>query len=78
MPQSTQYTDFLISFQPPVEDVFEDEKSARKSPPESEKETKGRDVSLSMAPLPIPLGPLGGLSGNPDSSLSGCKVPHRV
>ncbi|XP_059622044.1 protein unc-79 homolog [Phlebotomus argentipes] len=48
---------------PPIEEIFDDERSARKSPPETEKEPKGRDrdVSLSMAPLPIPLGPLGGL-----------------
>ncbi|GAB0098713.1 protein unc-79 homolog [Sergentomyia squamirostris] len=48
---------------PPIEEIFDDERSARKSPPETEKEPKGRDrdISLSMAPLPIPLGPLGGL-----------------
>ncbi|XP_017872840.1 PREDICTED: uncharacterized protein LOC108620447, partial [Drosophila arizonae] len=45
----------------PIEDIIEEEKSSRKSPPESEKE-KTRDVSLSMAPLPIPLGPLGGFA----------------
>jgi protein unc-79 len=56
----------VLSFQPPPEDLYDEEKLARKSPPESEKENKGRDrdVSLSMAPLPIPLGPLGGFAGN--------------
>lgn len=40
--------------------VIDDEKT-RKSPPELEKEAKSneRDMSLSMAPLHIPLGPLG-------------------
>ncbi|XP_031621809.1 protein unc-79 homolog isoform X2 [Contarinia nasturtii] len=42
---------------PPVEEVIEDEKPSRKSPPDSDK-SRDRDVSLSMAPLPIPL-PLG-------------------
>ncbi|KAG4066741.1 hypothetical protein HA402_012808 [Bradysia odoriphaga] len=42
----------------PIEEVFDDEKPVRKSPPESDK-SKDRDCSLSMAPLPIPLGPLG-------------------
>lgn len=51
-------------FQVPIEDIIEEEKSSRKSPPESDKEkTRDRDVSLSMAPLPIPLGPLGGFAG---------------
>lgn len=54
-----------FSLQPPIEEIIDDEKP-RKSPPESEKESKGRDVSLSMAPLPIPLGPLGGFAGNYD------------
>lgn len=66
----------------PIEDIIEEEKSSRKSPPESEKE-KTRDVSLSMAPLPIPLGPLGGFAGKPDAFRAlfswfakfGCKVP---
>ncbi|XP_055384456.1 protein unc-79 homolog isoform X2 [Condylostylus longicornis] len=49
---------------PPIEENVDDEKSARKSPPENDKE-KSRDVSLSMAPLPIPLGPLGGFAGIP-------------
>ncbi|KAM7364575.1 UNC-79 domain-containing protein isoform 2-T2 [Cochliomyia hominivorax] len=41
----------------PIENIIEEEKSSRKSPPESDKEkTRERDVSLSMAPLPIPLG----------------------
>lgn len=47
-------------FQPPIEEIVDDEKSARKSPPDSDKsKERERDVSLSMAPLPIPLGPLG-------------------
>lgn len=47
--------------QQPIEEVFDDEKPVRKSPPESDKsKERERDVSLSMAPLPIPLGPLGG------------------
>lgn len=40
-----------------MEEVIEDEKPTRKSPPDSDK-SRDRDVSLSMAPLPIPL-PLG-------------------
>lgn len=47
-----------IYAQAPIEEVFDDEKPIRKSPPESDK-AKERDCSLSMAPLPIPLGPLG-------------------
>uniref|UniRef100_A0A182PPV4 Uncharacterized protein n=1 Tax=Anopheles epiroticus TaxID=199890 RepID=A0A182PPV4_9DIPT len=45
---------------PPLQTVIDDEKT-RKSPPELEKEVKSneRDMSLSMAPLHIPLGPLG-------------------
>uniref|UniRef100_A0A182JSA7 Protein unc-79 n=1 Tax=Anopheles christyi TaxID=43041 RepID=A0A182JSA7_9DIPT len=45
---------------PPMPTVIDDEKT-RKSPPELEKEVKSneRDMSLSMAPLHIPLGPLG-------------------
>ncbi|XP_055321973.1 protein unc-79 homolog isoform X3 [Sitodiplosis mosellana] len=42
---------------PPIEEVIEDEKPLRKSPPDSDK-SRDRDISLSMAPLPIPL-PLG-------------------
>ncbi|XP_053676788.1 protein unc-79 homolog isoform X2 [Anopheles nili] len=44
---------------PPLQTVIDDEKS-RKSPPELEKEVKSneRDMSLSMAPMHIPLGPL--------------------
>uniref|UniRef100_A0A182N8V5 Protein unc-79 homolog n=1 Tax=Anopheles dirus TaxID=7168 RepID=A0A182N8V5_9DIPT len=44
---------------PPLQTVIDDEKT-RKSPPELEKEVKSneRDMSLSMAPLHIPLGPL--------------------
>lgn len=53
---------FKITFfplQPPVEEIIEDEKQARKSPPDSDKsKDRDRDISLSMAPLPIPL-PLG-------------------
>lgn len=43
--------------QPPIEEVIEEEKPSRKSPPDSDK-SRDRDISLSMAPLPIPL-PLG-------------------
>ncbi|XP_035781360.1 protein unc-79 homolog isoform X1 [Anopheles albimanus] len=48
---------------PPLQTVVDDEKT-RKSPPEQEKEPKpsDRDMSLSMAPLHIPLGPLGPVS----------------
>ncbi|XP_050087901.1 protein unc-79 homolog isoform X2 [Anopheles aquasalis] len=48
---------------PPLQTVVDDEKS-RKTPPDQEKETKpsDRDMSLSMAPLHIPLGPLGPVS----------------
>ncbi|XP_017968880.1 protein unc-79 homolog isoform X5 [Drosophila navojoa] len=65
---STKLVEFMAPLNPvrppdvPIEDIIEEEKSSRKSPPESEKE-KTRDVSLSMAPLPIPLGPLGGFAG---------------
>lgn len=46
--------------------VIDDDKPARKSPPESDKESKRdrSEICLSMAPLPIPLGPLGGFAGN--------------
>lgn len=46
-------------------EFVDDEKSARKSPPESEKDSKGRDrdITLSITPFPIPLGPLGGFTG---------------
>lgn len=55
----------FILFQPPIVIVIDDDKPARKSPPESEKESKrDREICLSMAPLPIPLGPLGGFAGN--------------
>uniref|UniRef100_A0A1A9X1K3 Protein unc-79 homolog n=1 Tax=Glossina brevipalpis TaxID=37001 RepID=A0A1A9X1K3_9MUSC len=67
---STKIVQFMAPLNPsrppdlPLEDIIEDEKSSRKSPPEGDKEkTRERDVSLSMAPLPIPLGPLGGFSG---------------
>lgn len=64
------YWSFLLLLQIPIEDIIEEEKSSRKSPPENDKEkNRERDVSLSMAPLPIPLGPLGGLSGNEHSTL---------
>ncbi|XP_034664278.1 protein unc-79 homolog isoform X2 [Drosophila subobscura] len=65
---STKLVQFMAPLNPvrppdiPIEDIIEEEKSSRKSPPESDKE-KTRDVSLSMAPLPIPLGPLGGFAG---------------
>lgn len=58
------YVHCLNLSQIPIEDIIEEEKSSRKSPPESDKEkSRERDVSLSMAPLPIPLGPLGGFAG---------------
>ncbi|KAL9890662.1 UNC-79 domain-containing protein isoform 3-T3 [Glossina fuscipes fuscipes] len=67
---STKIVQFMAPLNPsrppdlPLEDIIEEEKSSRKSPPEGDKEkTRERDVSLSMAPLPIPLGPLGGFSG---------------
>ncbi|XP_023291299.2 protein unc-79 homolog isoform X9 [Lucilia cuprina] len=67
---STKIVQFMAPLNPlrppdvPIEDIIEEEKSSRKSPPESDKEkSRERDVSLSMAPLPIPLGPLGGFSG---------------
>lgn len=45
--------------------MIDDDKPVRKSPPESDKESKrDREICLSMAPLPIPLGPLGGFAGN--------------
>ncbi|XP_033244752.1 protein unc-79 homolog isoform X6 [Drosophila miranda] len=65
---ATKLVQFMAPLNPvrppdvPIEDIIEEEKSSRKSPPESDKE-KTRDVSLSMAPLPIPLGPLGGFAG---------------
>lgn len=50
----------LHLLQVPVIEVIEDEKAVRKSPPDSDRnKERYRDVSLSMAPLPIPLGPLG-------------------
>ncbi|EDV98626.1 GH22395 [Drosophila grimshawi] len=67
---STKLVEFMAPLNPvrppdvPIEDIIEEEKSSRKSPPESDKEkSRERDVSLSMAPLPIPLGPLGGFAG---------------
>ncbi|XP_037956514.1 protein unc-79 homolog isoform X2 [Teleopsis dalmanni] len=67
---STKLVQFMAPLNPvrppdiPIEDLIEEEKSSRKSPPESDKEkSRDRDVSLSMAPLPIPLGPLGGFAG---------------
>ncbi|EDX12356.1 GD20123 [Drosophila simulans] len=67
---ATKLVQFMAPLNPvrppdvPIEDIIEEEKSSRKSPPESDKEkTRDRDVSLSMAPLPIPLGPLGGFAG---------------
>jgi len=62
------FPSYRVFFQIPIEDIIEEEKSSRKSPPESDKEkTRDRDVSLSMAPLPIPLGPLGGFAGTPQT-----------
>ncbi|KAL9890663.1 UNC-79 domain-containing protein isoform 4-T4 [Glossina fuscipes fuscipes] len=68
---STKIVQFMAPLNPsrppdlPLEDIIEEEKSSRKSPPEGDKEkTRERDVSLSMAPLPIPLGPLGGFSAH--------------
>ncbi|XP_036332935.1 protein unc-79 homolog isoform X5 [Rhagoletis pomonella] len=67
---STKLVQFMAPLNPvrppdvPIEDIIEEEKSSRKSPPESDKEkSRDRDISLSMAPLPIPLGPLGGFAG---------------
>ncbi|XP_018791118.1 PREDICTED: protein unc-79 homolog isoform X9 [Bactrocera latifrons] len=67
---ATKLVQFMAPLNPvrppdiPIEDIIEEEKSSRKSPPESDKEkSRERDVSLSMAPLPIPLGPLGGFAG---------------
>ncbi|XP_011183941.2 protein unc-79 homolog isoform X3 [Zeugodacus cucurbitae] len=66
---ATKLVQFMAPLNPvrppdiPIEDIIEEEKSSRKSPPESDKEkSRDRDVSLSMAPLPIPLGPLGGFA----------------
>ncbi|XP_011203719.2 protein unc-79 homolog isoform X3 [Bactrocera dorsalis] len=66
---ATKLVQFMAPLNPvrppdiPIEDIIEEEKSSRKSPPESDKEkSRERDVSLSMAPLPIPLGPLGGFA----------------
>lgn len=42
---------------PPVVETFDDEKV-----PDEKDHKRDRDVSFSMAALPIPLGPLGGLS----------------
>uniref|UniRef100_U5EPZ1 Protein unc-79 homolog n=1 Tax=Corethrella appendiculata TaxID=1370023 RepID=U5EPZ1_9DIPT len=67
---STKLVQFMAPQNPvrppdlPLEDTFDDEKSVRKSPPESEKDSKNREMSsLLSAPLPIPLGPLGGFAG---------------
>lgn len=49
---------------PPVIETFDDEKI-----PDDKDHKRDRDVSFSMAALPIPLGPLGGLS-----SLAGLKI----
>lgn len=52
--------------------MIEDEKAARKSPPDSDRnKERYRDVSLSMAPLPIPLGPLG-FGGKISDSITEC------
>lgn len=47
----------LLSQPPPVIETFDDEKI-----PDDKDHKRDRDVSFSMAALPIPLGPLGGLS----------------
>lgn len=49
---------------PPVIETFDDEKI-----PDEKDHKRDRDVSFSMAALPIPLGPLGGLS-----SLAGKRI----
>lgn len=48
---------FLLVQPPPVIETFDDEKI-----PDEKDHKRDRDVSFSMAALPIPLGPLGGLS----------------
>ncbi|XP_055852716.1 protein unc-79 homolog isoform X5 [Episyrphus balteatus] len=64
---------------PPIEEVVEEEKSSRKSPPETDKEkSRDRDVSLSMAPLPIPLGPLGGFAEDGKLIIMAGPVPVAV
>ncbi|XP_039969068.1 protein unc-79 homolog isoform X8 [Bactrocera tryoni] len=78
---ATKLVQFMAPLNPvrppdiPIEDIIEEEKSSRKSPPESDKEkSRERDVSLSMAPLPIPLGPLGGFAGSANVSVTRASV----
>ncbi|XP_020814135.1 protein unc-79 homolog isoform X3 [Drosophila serrata] len=82
---STKLVQFMAPLNPvrppdvPIEDIIEEEKSSRKSPPESDKEkTRDRDVSLSMAPLPIPLGPLGGFADDGKIIIMAGPVPVAV
>ncbi|XP_058979217.1 protein unc-79 homolog isoform X2 [Musca domestica] len=82
---STKLVQFMAPLNPlrppdvPIEEIIEEEKSSRKSPPESDKEkTRERDVSLSMAPLPIPLGPLGGFSDDGKIIIMAGPVPVAV
>ncbi|XP_046804229.1 protein unc-79 homolog isoform X2 [Lucilia cuprina] len=82
---STKIVQFMAPLNPlrppdvPIEDIIEEEKSSRKSPPESDKEkSRERDVSLSMAPLPIPLGPLGGFSDDGKIIIMAGPVPVAV
>ncbi|XP_049279350.1 protein unc-79 homolog isoform X2 [Anopheles funestus] len=64
---------------PPMQTVIDDEK-IRKSPPELEKEVKSneRDMSLSMAPLHIPLGPLVIIMAGPVPVAVPQPEPHSV
>ncbi|XP_068152155.1 protein unc-79 homolog isoform X2 [Drosophila tropicalis] len=82
---STKLVQFMAPLNPvrppdvPIEDIIEEEKSSRKSPPESDKEkSRERDVSLSMAPLPIPLGPLGGFADDGKIIIMAGPVPVAV
>ncbi|XP_037730943.1 protein unc-79 homolog isoform X6 [Drosophila subpulchrella] len=82
---ATKLVQFMAPLNPvrppdiPIEDIIEEEKSSRKSPPESDKEkTRDRDVSLSMAPLPIPLGPLGGFADDGKIIIMAGPVPVAV
>ncbi|XP_018791112.1 PREDICTED: protein unc-79 homolog isoform X4 [Bactrocera latifrons] len=82
---ATKLVQFMAPLNPvrppdiPIEDIIEEEKSSRKSPPESDKEkSRERDVSLSMAPLPIPLGPLGGFADDGKIIIMAGPVPVAV
>ncbi|XP_067614407.1 protein unc-79 homolog isoform X4 [Eurosta solidaginis] len=82
---ATKLVQFMAPLNPirppdvPIEDIIEEEKSSRKSPPESDKEkSRDRDVSLSMAPLPIPLGPLGGFADDGKIIIMAGPVPVAV